>query len=59
MYLVTWDIELSADSPRKAAEMALEIQRDPYSLAEVFTVDAMDGSNPVFIDLVELRRQEE
>lgn len=37
-YFVTWDIELYATSPEVAAEMALKIQRDPTSIATVFTV---------------------
>ena len=38
-YIVTWEIELDAESPRAAAEEALETLRDPlYSTAIVFTV---------------------
>ncbi|KKU08892.1 MAG: hypothetical protein UX12_C0028G0009 [Candidatus Collierbacteria bacterium GW2011_GWC1_45_47] len=37
-YKVTWEMELGATSPREAAELALEIQRDPLSSATVFTV---------------------
>lgn len=37
-YLVTWQIDLSAENPVQAAEMALKIQRDPVSTATVFTV---------------------
>lgn len=36
-YLVTWAINVEADSPEEAAELALEIQRDPESIATVFT----------------------
>ena len=35
---VTWQIDLEADSPREAAEKALEIQRNPDSIATVFDV---------------------
>lgn len=43
-YRLTWVIELSADSPREAAERALEIQRDPTSIATVFdVVETADG----------------
>ena len=42
-YYVTWDIELDATSPEVAAEMALEIQRDPTSIATVFTVFDENG----------------
>ena len=37
-YYVTWSIEVDATSPEVAAEMALEIQRDPTSIATVFAV---------------------
>ena len=42
-YYVTWSIELEATSPKAAAEMALEIQRDPTSIATVFTVFDENG----------------
>ena len=42
-YYVTWSIELEATSPKAAAEMALEIQRDPESIATVFTVFDENG----------------
>ena len=51
-YAVTWEIQLSADSPRAAAELALEIQRDVYSSAVVFTVTDGDG-NKTTVDLME------
>lgn len=38
-YRVVWEIDLSASSPRAAAELALEIHRDPTSIATVFIVD--------------------
>ena len=37
-YLVTWNIDIEADSPKKAAEDALRIHRDPDSIATVFKV---------------------
>lgn len=37
-YLVTWEIELDAETPEEAARKALEIQRDPNSIATVFDV---------------------
>lgn len=37
-YLVSWAIDIDADSPEEAAERALEIQRDPAGLATVFKV---------------------
>jgi len=37
-YKVTWEMELDATSPREAAELALEVQRDPHGTATVFNV---------------------
>jgi hypothetical protein len=37
-YLVKWEINIDADSPREAAVKALEIQRNPESTATCFTV---------------------
>jgi hypothetical protein len=38
-YTVRWEIDhVSAASPAEAARQALEIQRDPASIATVFTV---------------------
>ena len=37
-YFITWEIDIAADSPEEAARMALEIQRDPESIALVFKV---------------------
>lgn len=41
-YHVTWDIEVTAHSPRGAAKEALKIQRDLASRATVFTVSYHD-----------------
>ena len=38
-YTVVWTIELSARTPKAAAEKALAIQRDPKTMATVFEVD--------------------
>jgi len=38
-YLVTWTIDIDADSPREAAELARLIQLDPDSEAVYFDVD--------------------
>lgn len=43
-YYVTWSIEVDATSPEVAAEMALEIQRDPESIATVFMVYDENGA---------------
>lgn len=42
-YLVTWDIDLWADTPEAAAEQARAIQRDPTSTATVFSVRDVDA----------------
>lgn len=52
-YYVEWRIEVEADSPKSAARAALEIQRDPNSIATVFHVaDSVQGF--IEIDLTEL-----
>ncbi len=64
-YRVSWDIELEASSSRRAAEMALEIQRDPDSTAVAFEVYRIrkrrDGSyvdeEPVPVDLLRYRKK--
>jgi hypothetical protein len=38
LYEVTWVIDIDADTPREAAELALKVQRDPDSLATQFMV---------------------
>jgi hypothetical protein len=43
-YRITWEIQITADSPREAAEQALAIQRDPNSIATVFDVADDDGN---------------
>ena len=40
---VTWEVDLTANSPRAAAEKALAMQRDPFSTATVFDVVDPDG----------------
>lgn len=37
-YLVEWSIDIEADSAEEAARQALEIQRNPASMATVFRV---------------------
>lgn len=37
-YLVVWKIDITAGDHREAAEIALDMQRDPGSLATVFDV---------------------
>lgn len=43
-YRLEWYIDIEADSPREAAEIALGIQRDPESIATVFTVRGPSGA---------------
>ena len=50
-YRVVWQIDIDADSPKAAAELALVIQRDPNSIATLFEVSEEDGINLVLIDL--------
>ena len=51
-YTVTWEIQIDADSPRKAAEEAREIQRDHGSEAVFFTVENMETSEKTDVDLL-------
>lgn len=51
-YRVVWEIDIVASSPREAAKQALEIQRDPESLATVFDILDEDGDSHR-VDLLE------
>ncbi len=51
-YHITWEIDIDADSPREAAEEAQRIQRDPTSLATVFTVHEEEADEAVQVDLL-------
>ena len=51
-YLVTWSIDLEAESTEDAARQALDIQRDPDSCALVFGVRE-PGKRLVRVDLWE------
>jgi hypothetical protein len=51
-YLVSWHIELDAESPRAAAALAREILLDPTSSAVVFCVEEHGAA--VEIDLLEV-----
>jgi hypothetical protein len=50
-YLVTWEIEMEAETPREAAKKALEIMQDPESIGTVFKVVDAEGEHVV--DLLE------
>lgn len=54
-YRVVWEIDMTGDSPREAAEAALAVMRDPFSDAVVFTVRANEGSDTGWeaVDLAE------
>lgn len=53
-YRVTWVIDIEAATPSAAAIKALVIQRDPDSIATVFTVSSDCGEEPVHIDVLEV-----
>ena len=42
-YKVVWEIDLDAESFEDAARQALEIQRDPASIATCFTITDENG----------------
>lgn len=50
-YLITWTIEIEADSPLEAVQEARKIQLDPNSSATVFSAEDDEGSDPWTIDL--------
>lgn len=53
-FLVTWEIDIWAESHEAAARAALEIQRDPSSTSTVFDVWEEDGEDDRRIDTAEL-----
>jgi hypothetical protein len=52
-YVVTWEIDLEAETPEDAARQARAAQTRPDTLATVFTVTDVDG-NQTQVDLTEL-----
>lgn len=50
-YKVKWEIEIEAYNDMDAAELALEIQKDPNSLATCFEITRMGSLETVKIDL--------
>lgn len=53
-YLVRWEVQVAADSPREAARLAQVMQRDPASLATVFEVlEVAYAQNSLWVDLAE------
>ena len=57
-YHVTWDIDIDAENPVEAARKALAIQRNPESIATVFSVYD-DNGRAQFVDLQEIDGPEE
>jgi hypothetical protein len=54
LYLVTWSIEVEADTPEAAAKQAREIQLDPESIAVHFLVEAAESeSEAKSVDLLD------
>ena len=58
LYRVIWEIDLDADTPREAAELARDFQRNPDTMATVYTVESYKDSywereDTVTIDLSE------
>lgn len=51
-YLVSWHIEVDAETPLEAAQAALKIQRDPKSEATVFDIED-ELSETIQIDLLD------
>lgn len=52
-YIVRWEIDASADSPDAAARKALDIQRNPNSIAMFFQVSSDGGASWLDVDLYE------
>ena len=52
-YLVSWEIELRAESPKAAAQKAWKIIHAADSSANVFTVHGGEQEEPTQIDLEE------
>jgi hypothetical protein len=57
-YRVFWEIDVWAKTPRAAAKQALEIQRDPTSIATHFRVRHLCGriKRDSEYDLLQMRR---
>ncbi len=49
--LVSWDIEIEADSPQEAAKLAREIQLDPDNIATHFHVSKQGDENVMCVEL--------
>jgi hypothetical protein len=61
-YRVTWEIDITADSPEEAAMAAKQIQQDPESCANVFCISEADNGSfctVVDLDVIDERRRSE
>ena len=52
-YLVTWEIDIEADSPKAAADQAFEIMQRNNTSATVFIVKDKDTSKSILVDLLD------
>lgn len=52
-YQVNWFINLDADSPKEAAELARKIQQDPESIATLYHVENEETGEKQIVDLME------
>lgn len=50
-FLVTWTINLYANTEREAAELALEMHRDKESIATEFEVLNIESNKSTLVDL--------
>lgn len=50
-YLVTWEIQIDGRNPIEAAERCKKAHRDPFSLANVFTVKNERSGITYLVDL--------
>lgn len=50
-YRVKWEIDIEAESPEEAARIALDIQRDPDSIATAFDVTNRFNDTTTHVDL--------
>ena len=55
LYQVSWIIELAAESQEEATREALEIQRDPDSVATFFLVTNLDTDKITLIDMADIK----
>jgi len=55
-FRVVWEIDVDARSPRAAAQEALCIQRDPESIALVFSVRETKSEIPLDDEVIDLSK---